>query len=123
MSRRLTHPAARLAQQARDAALLGGRLARAFRHRLDVASTGVAVAAQQLAGAARLRQERLDRRLAALAQSLAHLNPQGVLERGYAIVAAADGAIVEDAAKLAVGDDVDIAFARGSAGATIRKVR
>ena len=122
LSRRVTHPAARLAQQARDAALLGGRLVRAFRHRLDAASTGAGIIAQQLASAARLRQERLDRRLAALAQNLAHLNPQGVLERGYAIVTAGDGAIVENASRLAIGDDVDIAFARGSAGATIKKL-
>ena len=33
----------------------------------------------------------------ALAQSLAHLNPQAVLERGYAIVTNAEGAIVDDA--------------------------
>ena len=121
LSRRLTHPAARLEQQARDAALLAGRLARAFRHRLDAASTGASAVAQRLAGSVRLRQERFDLRMAALAQNLAHLNPQGVLERGYAIVTAAGGAIVEDASKLVVGDDVDIAFARGNAGATITK--
>ena len=143
LSRRLTHPAARLEQQARDAALLAGRLARAFRHRLDAASTGIGGLARRLAWhlaqplpqsallphaallltrAARSRQERFDLRLVALAQNLAHLNPQGVLERGYAIVTAADGAIVEDTAKLAVGDNVDIAFARGNAGAKIRKL-
>ncbi|MEO8676440.1 MAG: exodeoxyribonuclease VII large subunit, partial [Casimicrobiaceae bacterium] len=121
LSRRLTHPATRLEQQARDAALLAARLARAFRHRLDAASTGASAVAQRLARAARSRQERFDLRMAALAQNLAHLNPQGVLERGYAIVTAAGGAIVEDASKLAVGDDVDIAFARGNASATIKK--
>ncbi len=60
-------------------------------------------------------------RLAALEQNLAHLNPRGVLERGYAIVTAADGAIVDDAAQLAVGDAVALAFARGSAEATITR--
>ena len=143
LSRRLTHPAARIDQQARDATLLAGRLARAYRHRLDVAATGVGGLAQRLAWrlaqplpqaallpraalaltrVARSREERLRVRLAALAQNLAHLNPQGVLERGYAIVSAADGAIVEDASTLHIGDDVAIAFARGNAGATIRKV-
>src|SRR4029453_6168590 len=38
LSRRLTHPAARIDRQARDAALLAGRLARAYRHRLDAAA-------------------------------------------------------------------------------------
>ena len=42
--------------------------------------------------------------------------------RGYAIVSAVDGVIVEDASTLHVGDDVDIAFAHGNAGATIRKI-
>ena len=142
LSRRLIHPAARLDRQARDAALIGGRLARAYRHRLDAAATGVGVLVQRLAWrlaqplpqtallprvalaltrAARSRDEQLHVRLATLTQNLAHLNPQGVLERGYAIVSAADGAIVEDASTLHVGDDVDIAFARGNAGATIRK--
>jgi len=143
LSRRLTHPAARIAEQARSATLLGSRLARAFRHRLDVGGASVdrlaqrlrwrfaqplphaalpAQAAFALVRAARARQERLDVRLAALAQNLAHLNPQGVLQRGYAIVSAADGAIVEDASTLKTGDNVDIAFARGSAGATIKRI-
>ena len=50
------------------------------------------------AAATRARARRT-RAIAALAQSLAHLNPQAVLERGYAIVTTADGAIVEDARK------------------------
>jgi exodeoxyribonuclease VII large subunit len=57
-----------------------------------------------------------------LARSLAHLSPEAVLDRGYAIVTAKDGAIVEDAARLAIGDDVELAFARGTAGATIKRV-
>jgi exodeoxyribonuclease VII large subunit len=65
------------------------------------------------------RRERTGARLDALAQSLAHLNPQAVLERGYAIVAAADGAIVQDAAQVGVGDRVALTFARGNAGAVI----
>ena len=143
LSRRLTHPAARLDRQARDAGLLAGRLARAYRHRLAAAVTRVGAVAQRLAWrlaqplpqtallpraafaltrAARSRDERLHERLVGLAQNLAHLNPQGVLERGYAIVSAVDGAIIEDASTLHVGDDVDIAFAHGNAGATIRKI-
>ena len=141
-SRRLTHPAARIERQARDAALLAGRLARVVRHRLEATSVAIDGLAQRVAWrlaqplpqtlallpaasaltrAARSWQERLDVRFAALAQNLAHLNPQGVLERGYSIVTAANGAIVEDASTLAVGDDVDIAFARGTAGAKINR--
>ena len=143
ISRRLVHPAARLEQQSRDATLLARRLAQAYRHGIEVASSAINGIAQRLAWhvvqplpqaaqvrdlnstltrATRSQQERRASRLAALAQNLAHLNPQGVLERGYAIVTAAEGAIVEDASKLTVGDAVEIAFARGHAGATIRKV-
>ena len=39
------------------------------------------------------------------------------------LVTAADGTIVEDASTLAVGDDVAIAFSRGTAGANIKKLR
>jgi exodeoxyribonuclease VII large subunit len=143
LSRRLVHPAARLAQQARNGATLAGRLARAVARRLagstdDVGrlarrfSTQLAhplpqaqrlpQAAAALSRAARIRRERTDAQLRALAQNLAHLNPQAVLERGYAIVTGADGAIVQDAARLVSGDGVDLAFARGNASATIVKV-
>ncbi|HYR00788.1 MAG TPA: exodeoxyribonuclease VII large subunit [Casimicrobiaceae bacterium] len=142
-ARRLVHPATRIERQARDAALLADRMARALRHRLDAASGRVGGLAQRIAWrlaqplpqsaalapaalaltrAARARYDRLDTRVAVLARSLAHLNPQAVLERGYAIVTAGGGAIVEDAGTLAVGEHVDIAFARGTAGATIDKV-
>ncbi len=144
LARRLTHPAARLEQQGRDASLLAGRLARAYRNRLDVTFSGIGalarrfawrlaqplpqaerlpLAASALTRALLFRHERLDLRLGTLAQNLAHLNPQGVLERGYAMVTAADGAIVEDASKLAIGDDVSLTLARGTAGATITRSR
>jgi exodeoxyribonuclease VII large subunit len=142
LARRLVHPAARLAQQHRDARMLAERLGRAMRQhlasrRLALASPAARLAwrAQQpLAQAAafatageRLRRampavlERAGSRVAALAQNLAHLNPQAVLERGYAIVTTA-GAVVDDARTVAVGDEVDLRFARGSAAAKISKV-
>ncbi len=65
--------------------------------------------------------ERAGARVAALAQNLAHLNPRAVLDRGYALVETAGGAIVHDAAEVAAGDEVALTFARGSAGATITR--
>ncbi len=142
LARRLVHPAARLAQQRRDAAALAGRLDRAYRGRL-AASAGTMQenvrrmawllhrplpqaarlapvhAALLRAAATRLEKEHV--RVVALERGLAHLNPQGVLDRGYAIVTTADGAIVHDAATLAVGDDVALAFARGRADARITR--
>jgi exodeoxyribonuclease VII large subunit len=140
LARRLVHPAAKLAQQRRDIGALAQRLARAARHRLGTAAVAVGGPAGRLAWQLRLplpqrarlarvheamtrgmpaRLERIGARLDALAQNLTHLNPQAVLERGYAIVATGDGAIVQDAAQVAVGDRVALTFARGSAGATI----
>jgi exodeoxyribonuclease VII large subunit len=72
---------------------------------------------------ARERVRRTSERLSTLAQNLAHLNPQGVLERGYAIVATADGSIVQDARQVRDGDAVALTFARGGADATITRRR
>ncbi len=142
VSRRLVHPAAKLAQQARDARALGTRLARALRHQVAGLAANANACAERLrrqlrqpspqqvrlvrardvlADNARRALDAHERALAALAQNLAHLNPQAVLERGYAIVAAADGRIVQDSAQVGVGDDVALTFARGRAGAKITK--
>ena len=142
LARRLVHPAARLAQQRRDAAALAGRLDRAHRSQLSSAANAVREYGRRLTWqlrkplpqTARLaplhdailrfaptRLEWWRVRIAALERSLAHLNPQAVLERGYAIVTTADGAIVNAAEKLAVGDDVALAFARGTADARITR--
>jgi len=140
LSRRLVHPAANLARQRREAAALAFRLARAHRSRMAAATQAVrehcrsiawllrkplpqaarAAAlrgALERAGAARIAHGRVD--VEALQRGLAHLNPSAVLERGYAIVTTAQGNIVYDAATLDVGEDVEVAFARGTAGAKI----
>jgi hypothetical protein len=75
--------------------------------------------ALERAGAAKIARGRVD--VEALQRALVHLNPNAVLERGYAIVTTAEGNIVYDAATLNVGDDVEVAFARGTAGANIRR--
>ena len=141
-SRRLVHPAARLAKQARDARALALRLARAWRHQLSslVASTAGCNERlrrrlrQPLAQQARLIEaeralvrngrDAIARRahaMQALEQNLAHLNPAAVLDRGYAIVADARDRIVADSAQVGVGEDIAITFARGRAGAKITR--
>ena len=143
-SRRLVHPAARLALQRERLAELRARLARCWAHRhaqsassLDGARirlvrelraplaqlTSIATAQALLARAVRERVARDVRRVAELAQGLDHLNPQAVLERGYAIVATAAGDIVSDSAQLSTDDEVTLTLARGAAGATIRSVK
>ena len=48
---------------------------------------------------------------------------EAVLERGYAIVAAADGTIVVDARQVAAGDVVALRLARGSASSSCSEAR
>jgi exodeoxyribonuclease VII large subunit len=60
------------------------------------------------------------RRVDALAQNLAHLNPRAVLTRGYAIVERG-GVIVQDARDTPPGATVRMTFARGHATATVTR--
>jgi exodeoxyribonuclease VII large subunit len=61
--------------------------------------------------------------LARLTSRLAHLNPEGVLARGYSIVQLDNGAVVQDAASLNAGDTVGIRFHRGQARAKVESTR
>ncbi|KAB2964166.1 exodeoxyribonuclease VII large subunit, partial [Zoogloea sp.] len=76
---------------------LAARLQRATRQQLDV------------------RQAKL----AALQQHLAHLDPRGVLARGYTITRNANGQIARNADALAPGSAIRIEFADGEVGATV----
>lgn len=139
-SRRLIHPAARLAAQRERCGELARRLARAMAQQAAERDRALAVLRARIArelraplpAAARIAEARdalvvaaartveaCAARIAALAQSLVHLNPEAVLARGYAIVADAAGRIVTDAAQLAPGDEIAIALARGKARAAI----
>jgi exodeoxyribonuclease VII large subunit len=140
LARRLVHPAARLDRQGDQTRAVAQRLALAFGHRLAALDARLGHEALRLAaqlrapqpGSLRLgrTQERwlragpamvdgATRRLAAAGQALAHLNPQSVLDRGYAIVTRADGGIVRDASTLAVADEVGLRLARGTARARV----
>ena len=121
LSRRLVHPGERIRNQLGELRHLATRLAGAWeRGREDLGWQ-----AREL----RLRlREGIRRRLAAeavllerLEAHLRHLNPQSVLERGYSITESAAGGIVSDAARLAVGEDVTISFARGRVGAQVNR--
>lgn len=57
--------------------------------------------------------------LARLISSLAHLNPESVLARGYSIVRLDNGTVVQDAATLGTGDRIGIRFHRGQARARV----
>ncbi len=139
-SRRLVHPADRIAAQRERLGVLALRLARAAVRVQEQRRHGLALSAQALARLlrappsermalerARGRWQRacsdrigtLAHTLARLESALRHLSPQGVLERGYSIVTTASGAIVQDAAQTAVGDALGLRFARGTATARV----
>lgn len=61
--------------------------------------------------------------LSRLQSSLAHLNPEGVLARGYSIVQDDQGKIVRDALTLRPADRLHVRFHRGRADAEVRLVR
>jgi exodeoxyribonuclease VII large subunit len=61
----------------------------------------------------------MEAHLAGLAANLRALSPQSTLDRGYAVVRAASGAAVREAAGLEPGERVAIRFARGAAEADI----
>ncbi|SNR98059.1 Exodeoxyribonuclease VII large subunit [Methylobacillus rhizosphaerae] len=67
------------------------------------------------------RLQRQQQRWLGLQQSLAHLNPHAVLQRGYALVEKANGELVHHSGQLAAGDMVRLKFGQGSAEAEISK--
>ncbi len=140
LSRRLTHPGARardqgvalghlqrrLAQaQARALDAGVGRLARAAarldRMRPDVPAKQAEIArlAARLSRAGSRRIERDHSRLEALRASLAHLNPEAVLERGYSITRVAGGGLLRDARDTAPGTTLETTLARGTVRSTV----
>jgi len=60
-------------------------------------------------------------RLGHLDERLRAASPLAILERGYAVVAAADGALVRDAAAVGRGDEIGVRLARGALLATVER--
>ncbi|MCB5184717.1 exodeoxyribonuclease VII large subunit [Methylobacillus gramineus] len=58
-----------------------------------------------------------------LQQNLSHLNPNAVLQRGYALVEKTNGELVYDSKQLAPGDNVRLKLGTGSADAEIKSVK
>jgi len=144
LSRRLVHPARRIEARRQELEVLATRLTRATAsllgdtrwhvqeliHRARVHAPDLARLEEQIRtqafrlgynwkSAARRRMERV----AAFETSLAHLNPQRVLERGYSLARDRDGALVRDAAALTPGQDLELTFSRGSALARVTTPR
>lgn len=65
--------------------------------------------------------QRQQSRLDAIGQHLLHLDPRGVLARGYSITRDAGGSIVRDAASLETGARIQVEFHNGRIDATVDK--
>ncbi len=70
---------------------------------------------------ARVAEDRA--RLEQLAGKLGALSPVKILDRGYALIFDASGALVKDAAQLSPGDEVSARVARGSFTAEVKRTR
>jgi exodeoxyribonuclease VII large subunit len=140
LARRLVHPAEQLRRQHDRLGQLAQRLHNAARSRLTreqlriaqlnqrlVTPLHVIQREQQRLGALTARTQRAVRsglmqrqlNLERYASSLAHLNPDGVLARGYSIVQRENGTVVQDVASLNAGDTVGIRFQHGQARARV----
>ena len=142
LARALTPPSARLALQRQRLMHAGTRLHAAL-HAALTAQRSRAVHAQarlrapdlarhqmqlmhgrkRLAGAAVGRVQAGNALLERLSGALHMLNPQRVLERGFAIVSDTRGRVVRDGSALAAGDVLDIRFAEGGARVAVDKKR
>jgi exodeoxyribonuclease VII large subunit len=144
LARRLVHPAEQLRRQQEDLAARARRLDAAHRLRLARESARIEALGRRLVSPAhalerrRLRLDALAARhrramvgtlaqrqlgLARFASSLAHLNPDNVLARGYSIALRADGSVVQDAATLAAGEALDLRFSKGAARTRVESVK
>jgi exodeoxyribonuclease VII large subunit len=144
LSRSLVHPGERIRNQRQHLGHLANRLCGGWKRaseartwRLVSAGRGLGAARPDLLALERVRADYGRRmresvrtrlgdagaQLAALDAHLKHLDPARVLERGYSIVLDASGAIVHDAAALQAGDQVELRFGRGSAGAQVKSTK
>lgn len=104
-------------ERAKVAAIDPGRALRQARQ-VAVARLDRATARLELMHPAR-RVEPARAALAAARRHLDALDPVRVLERGYAVVRAADGQVVRDAADVRPGDEIDVQVATGRFAATV----
>ncbi len=144
LARRLVHPAEQLRRRHSELDRLAQRLRHSGGTRLTHEQLRLAHLSQRLVTPRHVIQRDLQRldalalrtrrafqgsfgrhqlTLARLASSLAHLNPDGVLARGYSIVQRDDGSVVQDAAMLETGEKIGVRLRRGQIRATVDAVR
>ena len=77
--------------------------------------------ARQLCEAGRRRLNAAGALLDRIEAHLKHLSPELVLDRGYSITQTDSGKIVRDSTQIAVGEELKVTFAKGWAGAQVKR--
>ncbi len=119
LSRRLVHPGEKIRGQLSELRHFATRFFGAWERGLEGRGAQTAELARRLREGGRRRLDATASLLARLDAHVQHMNPQAVLERGYSITESAAG-IVRDAARLAVGENVSVTFARGRVNAEVK---
>lgn len=119
---RLARPAQAIAGHRQRLAMLAQRVGAAPRVRLERERQAAALAAVSLRHAAHRRLADRSRTVDLLDARLAGVDPQRVLARGYARLADAQGRTLSSVAQLRVGDAIDAVLSDGSARAQVLSV-
>ncbi len=99
LARRLVSPGQQIAQQKQQLAQLAHRLGLNIKQQL----------------------QRQQNNLNQIEQNLHHLNPQGVLSRGYAFAQTKDGKIINSSVQIKAGETINLTFGMGEAEAVVSK--
>jgi exodeoxyribonuclease VII large subunit len=92
------------------------RVLSGMRREIEAGTAALAAAARAFLMARRAAAEKLGARLE-------ELSPVKILDRGYALVFDASGALIKDAGQVKAGDEITARVARGTIAATVRKKR
>lgn len=114
-------PSVRLGDAHRRLAGASAQLAPAAHRQLALRQNALDRAGERIEHAVSIRLERLRRQWEPLAAEFEQLNPQRVLDRGYAIVQGAGGEVLRSAQDAKPGDAVQIRLAAGRLDAEVRK--
>lgn len=124
IGRRLQHPAERLAAQRTQLGHLRTRLRQAgIRRVAEVRQQFIQRLGERLSTALGQGLSQRARHVDALAAQLRGLNPEAVLQRGYALALDAEGHAVRDAATLRIGQTLNLRFGRGQATSRVDAIR
>ena len=123
LSSRLSRAVSTLRPQRERLDLLTHRHGAALAERLRAAAAALTHADRHWARAASICVERHRARLARAEDRLALLDPQRVLERGYAVIQSASGQVVTAPSQLRVNERLTVSLAEGQADVIAREVQ